>query len=253
LSSVARAMSSNLLSIVTTTFNCRTAIEGYVDAVGKLDRSQFDWIVVDAGSSDGTAEFLAQRAHLFDYHASEVDAGVYYGLNKAVARTRTAYYIVLGADDRPAPTLLDDLLPLLHDNPALVLGNVRLVPGGALKRPGPRWIHPVVWGRAVSHHSVGTVIRTDMHAKFGVYDTDFRVVADGLFLKRVLQSDEKIVISNAVFGDYALGGISDKSRFRSIVETFMLQISAGSNLLLQLMLLNARLLKLALLQTRRKS
>jgi hypothetical protein len=72
-------------------------------------------------------------------------------------------------------------------------------------------------------------------------------VADGVFLKKVLQSDEEIVVSDAIFGDYALGGISDRHRVRSIVETFMLQMGAGSNIVLQLALLNLRLLKLSFL------
>jgi hypothetical protein len=124
------------------------------------------------------------------------------------------------------------------------------VPAGIVKRPGARGWHRFVVGRAVSHHSVGTVIRTDAHQRFGLYDTHFRVVADSLFLKRVLQSDEPVATSPAVFGEYALGGLSDRLRLRSIVETFMMQLEAGASLLPQLALMNLRLLKLAATQRR---
>jgi glycosyltransferase involved in cell wall biosynthesis len=239
-------MHPSRLSIVTTTFNCMSVIDGYVQSVAALGSGRFDWVVIDAGSSDGTAEFLARHAHLFTFHESRPDAGVYYGLNRGVAQVKTPWYLVLGADDRLSPSLLDDLAPSLESGAALVLGGVRLSPAGTLKRPGPRWLHALAWGRVISHHSVGTVIRTDLHGAFGPYDTDYRVVADGAFLKRVLQSRERVVTSDAVFGDYAAGGLSDRLAFRSVVETFMFQVRAGSTLFLQLPLLALRLMKMAL-------
>ncbi len=235
------------LTVVTTTFNCIDVIEGYVEAVSALGIGRFEWVVIDADSTDGTAEFLERIAHLFSFHQSAPDAGVYHGLNRGVAQVRTPYYLVLGADDRPVPSLLDEVEPLLQTGAALVLGAVRLMPGGAIKRPGPRWLHPVAWGRVISHHSVGTVIRTDAHETFGLYDTNYRVVADGAFLKRILQSDERITASGSIFGSYASGGISDRLAFRSVVETFMFQVGAGSNLFLQLTLLAMRLTKMSLL------
>ena len=173
------------LTIVTTTFNTGAVLSGYLDAFMRLDRDRFDWIVVDAGSTDGTATRLAENAGLFSHFESTPDAGVYYGLNRAVAQVRTPYYMVFGADDRPSPTLLDDVLPLLEGDAVLVLGAVRLVPAGAVKRPGSRRWHAITFGRAISHHSVGTVIRTAAHDTFGRYDVNYRVVADGAFLKRV--------------------------------------------------------------------
>ena len=234
------------LSIVTTTFNCRAAIDGYIQSVSALGAGRFDWIVVDAGSTDGTAEFLRQHANRFAFHESVPDAGVYYGLNRAVSHVRTPYYLVLGADDRVAAALLTGLAPLLEQAPALILGAVRLMPAGTIKRPGPRWLQSIAWGRVISHHSVGTVIRADLHQAYGAYDTAYRVVADGAFLGRVLRSHESVLASAAVFGDYATGGLSDRLAFRSVVETFMFQVDAGSSLFLQLPLLALRLVKMSL-------
>lgn len=234
------------LSIVTMTFNCVDEIEGYLDRFSLLDRFKFDWIVIDAGSTDGTAEMLATNSQKFNYFVSEPDAGFYHGLNKALLQIRTPYYMVFGADDRPAPDLLENLLPLLKDGPTLVLGGVRLMPVSLVKHAGPRWLHHFVWGRAVSHHSVGTVILTAAHTSFGKYDTSYTLVADGLFLKRVLRSSDKITYSKAVFGDFKLGGMSSKQALRSIAETFLLQVSEGSNVILQLMLFCSRVLKMHL-------
>jgi glycosyltransferase involved in cell wall biosynthesis len=236
-------MPEKQLSIITTTYNCVGDIAPYFAAFAVLDATRFDWIVVDAASIDGTAQFLRERAERFAHFATEPDAGFYFGLNKAIASVKTPYYMVFGADDRPSPTLLDDALPLLATGPSLVLGGVRLMPGGGLKHAGPRWMHRIVWGRAVSHHSVGTIIKTDVHRRHGRYDTAYSLVADGLLLKRVLRSAEPIVRTNIVFGEFMLGGMSSKQELRSMVETLLLQLSEGANPFLQLALFNARVMK----------
>lgn len=246
-------MPEKQLSIITTTYNCVDDIAPYFEAFAALDASRFDWIVVDAASTDGTAQFLRERAERFAHFASEPDAGFYFGLNKAVASVKTPYYAVFGADDRPSPTFLDDALPLLATGPSLVLGGVRLMPGGAVKQAGPKWMHRFVWGRAVSHHSVGTIIRTDVHQRHGRYDTAYALVADGLLLKRVLRSAEPIVRTTVVFGDFMLGGMSSKQELRSMVETLLLQLSEGANPILQLTLFNARMVKRYLVRLLKKA
>ena len=176
---------SKKLSIVTMTYNCIGEIHDYLDAFLKLDRNQFEWIVVDAGSLDGTAEILREHQHLFYYFISERDGGFYYGLNKALDQISTPYYMVFGADDRPHPELLSNLLPLLNKTDVcMLLGGVEIVPGNKIKLPGPRWMHRFVLGRAVSHHSVGTVINMQAHKMFGKYDTNYTLVADALLLKK---------------------------------------------------------------------
>ena len=232
------------ITVVSTTRNCLGVIEGYVESMLALDPAQIDWIVIDAGSTDGTREVLERHAGRFAWFVSEPDDGTYHGLNKAVARVATPYYVVFGADDRPSASFLASALPLLADRPALVLGATRLVPSGRVKGPGKRWMHPWSWGRVVSHHSVGTLIRTNLHQSFGFYDTRYQVVADGAFLLSVLRSrQEKIATSNAVFGDYAETGISARRGLFAIFETFLVQCDKGSALPFQFMLLNLRLLK----------
>ena len=246
-------MTEKKLSIITTTYNCVGDIAPYFKAFAALDVSQFDWIVVDAASTDGTTQFLRERANHFAHFVSEPDAGFYFGLNKALASLKTPYYMVFGADDRPSPTLLNDALPLLVTSPSLVFGGVRLMPGGRVKQAGPRCMHRLVWGRAVSHHSVGTIIKTDVHQRHGQYDTAYALVADGLLLKRVLRSAEPIVRTTVIFGDFRLGGMSSKQELRSMVETLLLQLSEGANPILQLALFNARMTKRYLLRLFRKA
>lgn len=236
-------MKSKTLTIVTTTFNCIDQIAGYCESFASLDRELFDWILIDAGSKDGTAEFLVERQASFTHFVSEPDSGFYFGLNKAVLRIQTPYYMVFGADDRPHPALLQRVLPLLKGGPSLVLGAVRLMPVGRIKYPGSRFMHHIGWSQVISHHSVGTVIRTDTHRTHGMYDVRFSLLADGLHLKKILQSRESVLATRELFGDFMLGGMSSNNKLRAAAETFLIQVTQGSNSILQLILFNIRALK----------
>ena len=236
-------MAVKLITVITTTKNCIEFLPQYIASFATFDTSLFDWIVVDAGSTDGTREYLERFRQYFAWFTSETDDGFYFGLNKAIANVTTKYYVVFGADDRPSPSFLQNVLPLLNDSHAMVLGATRLLPSGSTKYPGYRWMHHWTWGRVISHHSVGTIIRTDLHATYGAYDSHYRVVADGAFIKRVLQSNEKVRFTRIVFGDYHEGGFSGQQGISSIWESFLVQADAGSNLLLQLALLSLRIIK----------
>ena len=232
-----------LITVVTTTRNCIDIIPAYFKAFVDLDRTLFDWILVDAASDDGTREYLAEHASLLTRYTSEPDRGTYFGLNKAVAQVATPYYVVFGADDRPSHDFFEKVLPLLRHKSGLVLGSTRLMPSGNVKPPGNRRWHHWTWGRVISHHSVGTVIRTDLHRVHGMYDTRYRVVADGDFLKKVLRAREPITMTEAVFGDYEQTGLSDQNELLGLWESFVVQVVNGSNFFLQLALLNLRLLR----------
>jgi len=235
----------NQLTIVTTTYNCRQHIEEYVSAISSLDTKIFDWIIIDAGSTDGTKEYLTEKIHCFTHFSVQPDSGVYFGLNNALKHIKTKYYMVFGADDRPSPDLISELKPFLAEDYSLILGSVRTLPSNRVKTTGSRKMHWISWGRTISHHSVGTVIKRDVHDRFGIYDIDYSICADGKLIKAILKSSEPIVFTNRIFGDFRLGGISSQNKMRSIIELFLIQVQARENIVVQLILLNCRVLQCA--------
>lgn len=232
---------SKLLTIITTTYNAAEHIQEYLVAFKKLDHSKFDWIVVDAASNDGTLEVLNRNKSIFNYFISEKDEGFYYGLNKAITATKTPYYLVFGADDTPSENILELILPRLAKNPCLLLGAVYLDNANKIKRPKPIWKKYLSWGHVISHHSVGTVIAKSMHDKYGLYDTKYKIFADGAFLMNVLDNEINIEKTNEVFGCFASGGISDNTSLETIIELFKIQILSEKNKLIQVLLLLKRL------------
>lgn len=235
---------SKLLTIITTTYNAADHIQQYLFAFKKLDQAKFDWIIVDAASKDGTLEVLNVNKNFFSYFISEKDEGFYYGLNKAIMAIKTPYYLVFGADDTPSENILELILPKLVKNPSLLLGAVYLDTANEIKRPKPTWRKYLSWGHVISHHSVGTVIAKSMHDKYGLYDTKYKIFADGAFLMNILDYEKNIEKTDEVFGYFASGGISDNTNLETIIELFKIQVLSEKNIYIQILLLLKRILRL---------
>ncbi len=96
-------MSTNpLLSVVVICRNCLADLTRTLNSVFvQQGAKEIDIVIVDAGSSDGTREFLAQQAQ---YHetlswVSEPDRGISDGHRKGVLRARGEYVLFLNSGD----------------------------------------------------------------------------------------------------------------------------------------------------------
>lgn len=224
------------LTIITTVFNGEPFVDRYLQRLAKLDREKFRLIVVDAGSSDKTHDMLLNSSMEFDCLISESDDGFYFGLNKAVKKVSTDYYMVLGIDDALYPESLDEIYSQIKDGPDIVLGSVMLTPKGKIKQARRTDILPIGWGRTISHHSVGSVFKTALHKNFGLYNIKFPLLADGDFITKVVSDpNSKVAISPVVFGEFELGGMSSGNKLRAASETFMVMTDNGFNVFTQLL------------------
>jgi glycosyltransferase involved in cell wall biosynthesis len=84
-------------SIVTPCFNSTATLRETIESVRQQDFSDWEHIVMDGGSTDGTLEILKSYPHL--KWISEKDEGHYHAMNKGVARATGEFILILNADD----------------------------------------------------------------------------------------------------------------------------------------------------------
>lgn len=80
------------LSIITINYNNLDGLKRTYESVASQSCQDFEWIVIDGGSTDGSKEFIEEHQAQFDYWCSEPDKGVYNAMNKGVA-TATGEYV----------------------------------------------------------------------------------------------------------------------------------------------------------------
>ena len=72
------------ISIITVTYNCVNEVEKTIKDALSLEYPDYEVIVIDGASKDGTCELLNKYKEQFAYFVSEPDKGIYDAMNKGI-------------------------------------------------------------------------------------------------------------------------------------------------------------------------
>jgi glycosyltransferase involved in cell wall biosynthesis len=112
-----------LISIVTVVLNGAATLERTIQSVAQQVFRDYEYLVIDGGSTDGTVDLLRKYESSITYWKSEPDEGLYDAMNKAVRQARGQWLLFLGADDLLAANLAD-IAPLLREPDTVYYGDV---------------------------------------------------------------------------------------------------------------------------------
>ena len=101
-------------------------------------------------------------------------------------------------------------------------------------KKGPIWL--VGPKNYITGHSLGSLIKKNLHNKFGLYSLDLKIASDTLFLLKVIRGGSNIIHCNKEIGIFGENGISNQKYFRASYEHMLAHYKSGSNIFLQLML-----------------
>ena len=215
------------ISVITVTFNASKDIAGLAQSLAAQTDKNFSWIVKDCCSTDSTISIVDRYRHLFSiYTIVAQDNGIYDGLNQAIQCCESLFYLTAGADDRLYPSAVEELnLALSNDVYSADLYLNRVKVGQNLVEPGRG--NGFLYGMQgfAANHSLGCLIRKDLHALIGPYNTKLQIAADSLFLYNVYAAGFKMKETRVVAGEFSIGGLStSKMLFISHAEFALVQI-----------------------------
>ena len=87
-------------SIITVCFNEAANIRKTLDSIVNQTFTDYELIVVDGGSTDGSKELIAQYGRHIKWWCSEPDSGTYNAMNKGVMHATGEYVNFMNAGDR---------------------------------------------------------------------------------------------------------------------------------------------------------
>lgn len=169
-------------SVITVCFNDCEGIEKTVRSVVEQTCSDYEYIVIDGGSTDGSVDVIEKYKHNIHYWISEKDNGVYAAMNKAIKVAKGDYCIFMNSGDS---FFSNDVLEKVE---SLNL-NCDLVVGGACMIREEKRLSFVLPPKSVSvgfwlYHSVihqAAFMRT-AYLKEKFYDESFKIVADWKYM-----------------------------------------------------------------------
>lgn len=112
-----------LITIITVVYNNAAPLEKTIECVIQLPYPGIEYIIIDGGSNDGSADIIKKYAKHLKYWISEPDKGIYDAMNKGWAQADiNSYIIFLGAGD--CIVRLPDMQQHLQHN--IIYGNVNI-------------------------------------------------------------------------------------------------------------------------------
>lgn len=88
-----------LFSVITVVYNGADILEKTIDSVISQDFKEFEYVIIDGGSDDGTIELIRKYNENIDKFISEPDEGIYDAMNKGVKLSTGKFIIFMNAGD----------------------------------------------------------------------------------------------------------------------------------------------------------
>ena len=197
------------LSIITVNLNDRQGLAKTLESVRGQTFHDYEHLVIDGGSTDGSAELLCQWAPSLAYACSEPDRGIFHAMNKGWAVSKGLYLLFLNAGDTLAEE--DTLQTLFATGPTadIVYGNALAVKEGVetpLNYPNPLTL-PFLFVSSIGHQSA--LIRRDVQLVHP-YDETLRMVADWKFFLQCFLEDRRFVFVPQLISRFDATGISSR-------------------------------------------
>jgi glycosyltransferase involved in cell wall biosynthesis len=88
-----------LISIITVNFNNEKGLKKTVSSVLSQTFAEFEYIIIDGGSNDGSKAYLESIESALSYWVSEPDKGIYNAMNKGIQVAQGDYVLFLNSGD----------------------------------------------------------------------------------------------------------------------------------------------------------
>ncbi|MEN8899021.1 MAG: glycosyltransferase family 2 protein [Nonlabens sp.] len=197
------------ISIITVNYNDATGLERTIKSVQVQTATDYEHIIIDGNSTDGSKEIILQHQAGFSYWVSEPDNGIYNAMNKGILKAKGKYLLFLNSGDvLHSKEVLKYALDHLKNDFSFVSGNTQMLSQSPWIKKSPiRMYHSYLYHTSLPHPS--TFIKSDMFVKYGVYETNYNVVADWVFFfKAIVLNAESYAYIDKIIANFNMNGIS---------------------------------------------
>ena len=203
-----------LISIITINYNNQKGLTRTLDSVYSQDYVDYEHIIIDANSSDGSKEVIEEyknKSNNLTFWVSEPDNGIYNGMNKGIIHAKGEYLLFLNSGD----FLEDEVLNKVHTSLTgedLIYGNINFISSTGEKRlqvfsPPPFSITELISPSFYLPHPA-TFIKGMLLKKL-LYTEQYKIVSDWEFwLKAIIFEQCSMKYINLCITNFYEGGIS---------------------------------------------
>ncbi|WP_342325508.1 colanic acid biosynthesis glycosyltransferase WcaE [Kosakonia sp. BYX6] len=200
-----------LLSVITVAFRNYEGVMKTWQSLAHLAKAQnieFEWIVVDGGSQDGTEEFLKSLNGQYNLrYISERDKGIYDAMNKGIDMAAGRFALFLNSGDIFHEEIVDVVRQLDEESEnAMYIGDAMLDFGDGTKlRRGAKHGWYIYHSLPASHQAIFFPVNG---LKTYPYDLQFKVSSDYALAARMFKAGFPFKRLKGLVSEFSMGGVS---------------------------------------------
>jgi len=200
------------LSIITINYNNATGLRKTIESVVSQTSDDFEYIVIDGGSTDGSIDVIKEFENKITYWVSEPDHGIYHAMNKGIQAAKGDYCQFLNSGDWLVTSVVIEKMLIAMPECSIFYGNMlKLLPKGKIFRDicGQGNISMYTFYRGSLNHSPAFIKRS-LFEKYGMYDETLKIVSDWKwYLKVIGLYNEPVKYVNLDVTCFNMNGISN--------------------------------------------
>jgi len=209
------------LSIITINLNNAVGLQKTLESVIRQTSLDFEYIVIDGGSIDGSIEIIKKYDANISYWTSEPDKGIYSAMNKGIKVAKGEYLQFLNSGDY---LLARNVTERMLDN----MPDCRIVYGNKIRDfNGKQMVEKSYAGCQITlldlYHSTifhaCAYIKRSLFEQYGLYDETLKIVSDWKFyLVTVGLNNESVAYRDIDMVWFDSNGISSTHRELDKIE-----------------------------------
>lgn len=205
---------ANKVSIITVNYNDKLGLSKTMDSVIGQTFTDFEFIVIDGGSSDGSKEVIQQHQSQIKYWVSEKDSGVFNAMNKGIKAATGEFVIFMNAGDIfYNQDVLLNAVPFFTDEIDIYYGNnIKKSPTSERLKTYPEKLNfSFFYSSSINHQS--TFIRKSLFDSFFYYNENYKIASDWeFFIYAICYKNVGYKYLNQTIAIYDFTGISSNPK-----------------------------------------
>jgi len=203
------------LTIITVVYNDALALKSTIESLRNQTFRDFQYIVIDGGSKDGTLEIIHANTDLIDVYISEPDSGIYDAMNKGLKFAEGEFVHYLNAGDLILNNAYQEILLQTDIKEFDVLYGDLLIQGSELKYIS-RPLNTIFQEIPIFHPAV--FIKSDIFKQFA-FNINYKIAGDYDLILRLYLSNKRFKYVPIYISAFNLKGVSNTNFKRAIFET----------------------------------
>lgn len=199
-------------SVITPCFNSKKTIERTLQSVLNQTYLNYEYIIIDGGSTDGTLEIIEKYKEQFEDKmtvVSEADQGIYDAMNKGIMRATGDLIGIVNSDDFYEKTALEDIVKSYSEkNEYQILYGMMRVIDLKMRELSILFYNHINMDMQIINHPA-TFVTAKLYKDLGGYSLKYKSASDYDFMLRMIRNNEVTFTPvYKIITNFTLGGMS---------------------------------------------